>query len=165
MARRAAPGGSSLQKNQRGIVRMKSSNVEEEAGKRGQARLRVRDLLLFLPRLAQLLHRLLWDRRVPVGEKTLLLGTLTYVLTPLDFLPDFIPFIGQVDDLYLVALVILRLLHQSGEELLREHWEGPGDLALIVNRIVIATRYVLPKRLRRILLGQVDTLSKLPDGQ
>jgi hypothetical protein len=24
---------------------------------------------------------------------------------------------------------------------------------------------VLPKRLRRILLGQVDTLSKLPDGQ
>jgi hypothetical protein len=70
-----------------------------------------------------------------------------------------------VDDLYLVGLVLLRLLHQSGEDLLREHWEGPGDLSLVVNRIVTASRYVLPKRLRRLLLGQVDTLTKPPDKQ
>lgn len=147
------------------MIRQDEGELALEPRKQGPARSRLRDLLLLLPRFAQLLHRLLWDPRVPIAEKTLLLGTLTYVLTPLDFLPDFLPFIGQVDDLYLVGLVLLRLLHQSGEDLLREHWEGPGDLSLVVHRIVTASRYVLPKRLRRLLLGQVDTLTKPPDKQ
>jgi uncharacterized membrane protein YkvA (DUF1232 family) len=147
------------------MIRQDEGELALEPRKQGPAKSRLRDLLLLLPRFAQLLHRLLWDPRVPIAEKTLLLGTLTYVLTPLDFLPDFLPFIGQVDDLYLVGLVLLRLLHQSGEDLLREHWEGPGDLSLVVNRIVTASRYVLPKRLRRLLLGQVDSLTKLPDRQ
>lgn len=124
----------------------------------------VRELLRLLPNLVKLLYRLIRDARVPAAEKALLLGAVTYVITPLDLLPDVIPFVGQVDDLYLVALVVLRLLSRTESEVINEHWSGPGDLAQIVDRIATAARYVLPKRVSRILLGRVVVAPKVNGG-
>ena len=67
-------------------------------------------LLLFIPRLLLLMFRLLRDKRVSSTDKAILAGAIIYVISPIDFIPDFIPFIGQVDDIYLVALAILRLI-------------------------------------------------------
>ncbi|MBI4482708.1 MAG: DUF1232 domain-containing protein, partial [Acidobacteria bacterium] len=85
-------------------------------------------LLLLLPNLLKLLYRLLKDPRVSREDKIILGATVAYVVTPLDFVPDFIPFFGQVDDAYLVALALLRLLNRTDEAILREHWDGPEDL-------------------------------------
>jgi uncharacterized membrane protein YkvA (DUF1232 family) len=49
---------------------------------------------------------------------------------PMDLIPDYIPFLGQIDDLYLLALALDRLLNNAGVDVLLEHWEGerqPGD--------------------------------------
>ena len=113
------------------------------------------ETILFLPNLVRLLIRLTGDSRVPTAEKALLFGTIAYVVSPLDLLPDVIPFLGQVDDLYLVALVTLRLLSRTDAAVLNEHWDGPGNLSLMVDRIATAARYVLPKRISRVLLGRV----------
>jgi uncharacterized membrane protein YkvA (DUF1232 family) len=75
-----------------------------------------------------------------------------------------IPFIGQVDDLYLIALVVLRLLARTDDDILHEHWDGRGDLASLVNKIVRAAQYVLPKAMQRILLGRVDIAPKIKGG-
>lgn len=40
----------------------------------------------------------------------LILGCLLYVLSPIDLMPDFIPGIGQLDDLGAIALTIRSLL-------------------------------------------------------
>ncbi|MCV5111836.1 DUF1232 domain-containing protein, partial [Escherichia coli] len=68
---------------------------------------------MFLPNLVVLLGRLLKDARVPAAEKALFAAAIVYVISPLDFIPDGFPFIGQVDDLYIVALTILRLLNRT----------------------------------------------------
>jgi uncharacterized membrane protein YkvA (DUF1232 family) len=152
------------ERDPKGRARLEATpNKRRQADKR-QARSFFRNLLSVVPRFVQLLYRLVRDSRVPLAEKALLLGTLTYVISPLDLLPDLLPVIGQVDDLYLVALVILRLLHRSGEDLLVEHWEGPGDLAALVHRIVVAAGYLLPKRVRQILLGRVEIGPKIAGG-
>ncbi len=121
-----------------------------------QARTLLREALMLIPNFLKLLYRLLRDSRVPLTEKALLVGTITYVVSPLDFLPDVIPFIGQVDDIYLIALVILRLLSRTDDAVLMEHWDGRGDLVRVVDRIEQAARYVLPARIRAILLGRVE---------
>src|SRR5262249_54950258 len=89
---------------------------------------------------------------------------IVYVVSPLDFIPDVVPFVGQVDDLYLVALVVLRLLGRTNGEVLREHWDGGGDLSALVGRIERAARYVLPARIRRILLRRIEIAPQVKGG-
>ena len=50
--------------------------------------------------------------RFPTRFKVLGVVALTYVISPIDIIPDFLPLIGVVDDLGLVALVLSML---SGE--------------------------------------------------
>ncbi len=122
------------------------------------------DALMLIPNFLKLLYRLFKDNRAPMAEKALLAGTIVYIVSPLDFIPDVFPFIGQVDDLYLVALVVLRLLARTNSDVLREHWDGGGDLASLVNGIETAARYVLPRRIQRILLGRVEIAPQVKGG-
>jgi uncharacterized membrane protein YkvA (DUF1232 family) len=124
----------------------------------------LREAAMLIPNFLKLLYRLVKDPRAPLAEKALLAGTIIYVVSPLDFLPDVIPFIGQVDDLYLIALVVLRLLTRTNDEVLREHWEGGVDLAVQVGRIERAARYFLPRRIREILLGRVEIAPQVKGG-
>ena len=124
----------------------------------------LRGAITLIPNFLKLLYRLFKDPRAPLAEKALLAGTIVYIVSPLDFIPDLFPFIGQVDDLYLVALVVLRLLSRTNGEVLREHWDGGSDLAALVGRIERAARYVLPGRIRRILLGRVEIAPQFKGG-
>ena len=44
------------------------------------------------------------DKAVPLWKKWMGLGALIYVISPLDLIPDWIPVIGWLDDLGVVAL-------------------------------------------------------------
>lgn len=103
-----------------------------------------RNGILLIPNLIKLLYRLVADKRVEASEKAILLGTVGYMLYPLDFLPDIIPLLGQVDDLLLAALVLKRLLNGVDRYILLSHWDGPEDLLLAIDRILEFTRYLLP---------------------
>ena len=46
------------------------------------------------------------DPRVPWYAKALAAAIAAYALSPIDFIPDFIPVLGQLDDLILVPLGI-----------------------------------------------------------
>ena len=117
---------------------------------------RMSNFLMFIPNLLKLLGKLLTDARVPVAEKALFAAAIVYVIVPLDFIPDVFPFIGQIDDLYLVALTLLRLLNRTKEEILHEHWEGGGDIVVLADSIAgIAPRF-LPKRVMRVLTSKVE---------
>src|SRR5215468_6561315 len=124
----------------------------------------LRGAITLIPNFLKLLYRLFKDPRTPLAEKALLAGTIVYVISPLDFIPDLFPFIGQVDDIYLVTLVILRLLSRTNDEVLREHWDGGGDLVALVGRVEKAARYFLPRRIQQVLLGRVEIAPQVKGG-
>jgi hypothetical protein len=57
-----------------------------------------RALAGFIPDCAVLVSRLLRDPRAPRRRKLLLVALLGYLSSPLDLVPDFIPVVGQLDD-------------------------------------------------------------------
>ena len=117
---------------------------------------RWRDLALFVPRLLKLVGRLIKDPDVELLDKVLLGAAAAYAASPPDILPDAVPLLGQVDDIYLIALCLLRLMHRSGEEKLRKHWDGPEDIVQVLHTVTdFATRY-LPSGLRDRLRGWVE---------
>ena len=117
---------------------------------------------MFLPNMVKLLGRLLKDSRVPTAEKALFVAAIVYVISPLDFIPDVFPFIGQVDDIYVVALTLLRLINRTSDGVVREHWSGGGDIVALADSIASIAPSILPRRISRVLQNRV---ALAPAGQ
>jgi uncharacterized membrane protein YkvA (DUF1232 family) len=106
-----------------------------------------------LPQYVRLLGGLLSDRRVSMVDKLLVAGALAYIVMPIDLIPDFIPFFGEIDDLFVLILALQRLIENAGRTVLLDHWSGsPSDLAdLNLRGALSAAAFFLPKRIRRRL--------------
>lgn len=73
---------------------------------------------------AHLALRLLREPSIPVYLKAVPLAALAYVLSPLDFLPDFIPIVGQLDDIGVVILGLKLFLRLCPDEAVAFHREA-----------------------------------------
>lgn len=124
-------------------------------------RRKMRELLLFIPNLMGLLIGLLRDERVSQADKAILAGIIMYVIVPLDIIPDFIPFIGQVDDVYLLAISILRLLNRADRRVVMDHWKGQQDIKELVNSIARIAEFFLPRPVKNVLRGRIEPKGRL----
>jgi uncharacterized membrane protein YkvA (DUF1232 family) len=106
-----------------------------------------------LPNFLRLLGGLLTDMRVALTDKLLVAGAVAYILLPLDFMPDFIPFLGEVDDVFLLVIALQRLIANAGRSVVLDHWMGdPKQLgSLDLERVLMAAAFFLPRRMRRRL--------------
>src|SRR5213083_2256295 len=121
-----------------------------------QMKSRMKNLLMFVPNMVLLCGRLLTDPRVPRTEKALVAGAIIYVIIPFDLIPDMLPFVGQVDDAYLVALTLLRLMNVTEPDVVRGHWRGGGDVVELIGSTALIAGKLLPKRIRRVLTSKVE---------
>ena len=124
-------------------------------------RKKMRELLLFVPNLMGLLIGLLRDERVSQADKAILAGIVMYVIVPLDIIPDFIPFIGQVDDSYLLAISILRLLNRADRRVIMDHWKGGRDIKELVDSIARIAEFFLPKPVKNVLRGRIEPKGRM----
>lgn len=124
---------------------------------------RLKNLLLFIPNMLLLCVRLLADPRVPMVDRALVAGAIAYAIIPFDLIPDMIPFVGQVDDAYLIALTLLRLMERTDPKVVREHWSGGGDVVELVGAAALMAAKFLPQRIRRVLTSRVEVSPKLED--
>lgn len=106
-----------------------------------------------LPNFLRLLGGLLTDRRVSNTDKLLVAGAIAYIVMPMDFIPDYIPFLGEIDDLFVLVLALQRLIANAGRNVIQDHWMGdPSQLKeLDLERILVAAAFFLPRRIRRRL--------------
>jgi uncharacterized membrane protein YkvA (DUF1232 family) len=106
-----------------------------------------------IPHYLRLLAGLLTDPRVARLDKALVGAAIAYILLPTDFIADFIPFLGQVDDVFLLVTALQRLIANSGRRVVLEHWAGdPAELAdLNLRNVITAATFFLLGRLRRRL--------------
>ena len=106
-----------------------------------------------IPSYLRLMGGLLTDPRVPALDKVLLGVAVAYVVMPIDLIPDFIPFVGQVDDIFIVMLALRRLIGNAGPRVIRDHWDGAmEDLhPTALQEVIAAAAFFLPRGIRRRL--------------
>ena len=126
------------------------------------AKRRLKNLLLFIPNMLLLCVRLLSDSRVPATERALVGGAILYAIIPLDLIPDMLPFVGQIDDAYLISLTLLRLMERTDPKIVREHWNGGGDVVELVGAAAMLAAKFLPKPIRRVLTSRVELAPEKP---
>ncbi len=113
----------------------------------------VTDTISQLPNFLRLLYGLITDSRVNGVDKLLVGGAIAYILMPLDMMPDFIPFFGEVDDVFVLVMSLKRLIANAGRAVALDHWNGePESLdSLNLQHTLMAAAFFLPRRVRRRL--------------
>jgi uncharacterized membrane protein YkvA (DUF1232 family) len=111
------------------------------------------DVIKQIPAYLRLLGGLLTDRRVSGLDKLLVAGAIVYIVSPMDLLPDFVPFLGEVDDVFLLVLALQRLIANAGRRVVADYWMGSlADLSTgNLRRVLLAATFFLPRRMRRRL--------------
>jgi uncharacterized membrane protein YkvA (DUF1232 family) len=89
----------------------------------------LRDLAAFIPDCVTTVRRLRRDPRVPRRAKVAVVLAGVWVASPIDLIPEFIPIIGPLDDIVVVALALRYAGRQVPREVLLAAW--PGDPRLM----------------------------------
>ena len=88
-----------------------------------------KDLASVLPACVTTIRRLRKDPRVPRSAKVAIAFAGLWVLSPIDLIPDFLPVIGPLDDIIVVALAFRFAARRVPHEAIYEAW--PADPALL----------------------------------
>lgn len=108
-----------------------------------------REAARFVPDVVVLFRDVAADPRVPRRVKVEVGAAAVYLLSPFDVIPDFVPGLGQLDDVAVIGWAIRRLLLAAGENVLREHWRG-SDRGLEVLLQAAAAGFA-PRKLWRVV--------------
>jgi uncharacterized membrane protein YkvA (DUF1232 family) len=88
----------------------------------------LRDLAAFIPDCLTTVRRLRRDPRVPRRAKIAVIIAGLWVASPIDLIPEFLPVIGPLDDIIVVALALRYAARQVPREVLLEAWPGEPRL-------------------------------------
>jgi uncharacterized membrane protein YkvA (DUF1232 family) len=89
----------------------------------------LRELVRFIPDCVTTVRRLRGDPRVPRRAKVALVVAGLWLASPIDLLPEFLPVIGPLDDVVVVALALRYAARQVPRQVLLDAW--PGDARLL----------------------------------
>jgi uncharacterized membrane protein YkvA (DUF1232 family) len=88
----------------------------------------LKDLAGFLPACLTTVRHLRNDPRVPRRAKVAILLAGLWLLSPIDLLPEFLPVIGPLDDVLVIALALRYAARRVPREVLVEAWPGQPRL-------------------------------------
>jgi uncharacterized membrane protein YkvA (DUF1232 family) len=96
-----------------------------------------KDLATVLPACVTTARRLRKDSRVPTRVKVVVSFAGLWVLSPIDLIPEFLPVIGPLDDIVVVALALRYAAQRISPQALIDAW--PANRR-ILERLAPATR-------------------------
>ncbi len=100
-----------------------------------------KDLASVLPACVTTARRLRKDPRVPRRVKVVVAIAGLWVLSPIDLIPEFLPIIGPLDDIVVVALALRYAARHVPPEALVEAW--PAERR-ILDRLAPSTASITP---------------------
>ena len=106
-------------------------------------------LLRALPSLVLMIARLAKDPKLPRSAKIALAAAVVYLASPIDLIPDFIPFLGYLDDLLLAAIILDGVLNFVDRDLLLRYWPASERSLDALARTARTLAAWVPRRVKK----------------
>ncbi|QLQ35838.1 YkvA family protein [Micromonospora robiginosa] len=90
----------------------------------------LRDLAAFVPDCLTTVRRLRRDPRVPRRARIAIVVAGVWLASPIDLIPEFLPVVGPLDDIVVVALALRYAGRQVPRQVLLDAWPGEPRLLL-----------------------------------
>ena len=91
---------------------------------------------LIIPDIMVLFYRLFRDKRVNIKTKIMVGAIIAYLASPIDLILDFIPVIGQIDDIAIVFYGLSKIIEDVPEEVILDNWEGKQNIIVMAQEAV-----------------------------
>lgn len=104
----------------------------------------LKDLAGFMPACVTTIRCLRKDPRVPRSARVAIIVAGLWVLSPIDLIPEFLPVIGPLDDVVVVALALRYAARRVPRAVLLDAW--PGNPALLERLLGSAREGRVPTR-------------------
>lgn len=103
----------------------------------------------FFNKLTGFLKGVVNDERIPARDKKVLSALLVLIVSPVDFIPDWIPFFGQLDDMVMIAMVLDYFFSVLDQEILLSHWPWDMKAFARLRSIARAMSWMAPKFIKK----------------
>lgn len=98
----------------------------------------------FFKQLIKFIKDVAEDERIPARDKKVLLALVALVISPFDLIPDWIPIIGLLDDLVLLAIVLDYFFNVLDDQILLSHYPWGMKSFLSVRRAARFVSFLTP---------------------
>jgi uncharacterized membrane protein YkvA (DUF1232 family) len=93
--------------------------------------MRLREITVRFKEELDVYRRVLRDPRTPRSARSLLACAIGYLAMPFDLIPDFVPVLGQLDDIVIIPLLVYLAVRRIPPEILAQH-----RAAVVANRTI-----------------------------
>jgi uncharacterized membrane protein YkvA (DUF1232 family) len=108
----------------------------------------LRAILRALPDIVRTIGGLAGDPVLPTAAKLALAAAVLYLVSPVDLIPDFIPVLGHLDDVFVAAILVDGMLNFVNRGLVLKYWPGsPESLERVARAARVLAAWV-PRRLK-----------------
>lgn len=111
----------------------------------------------FFKNFKQFLSDIAKDKRIPKKDKIIVLILLALIISPIDFIPDWFPVIGQLDDLMMIAVVFDYFFTVLDHQVLLSNYPWKMKSFARIRQVAKLLRFIVPKALRKRLWKYVGT--------
>ena len=100
-----------------------------------------------------MIGRLVVDPILPRSVKIALAAAAVYLISPIDLIPDFVPFVGYLDDLLVAAIVVDGVVNHVDRRLVVKYWPGTeASLERLARTAKLLSAWI-PRRLKAKVFG------------
>jgi uncharacterized membrane protein YkvA (DUF1232 family) len=97
------------------------------------------------------LKDLIFDPRIPSRDRKVLALLAFFIISPIDFIPDWILFFGQLDDLILMGIIVDYFFHYLDQDIFLTHWPAGMKTYVWLKRLSSPLAILAPRRLRKMI--------------
>jgi uncharacterized membrane protein YkvA (DUF1232 family) len=113
----------------------------------------VKGLLRALPDIVRTVTGLARDPVLPKAAKVALAAAVLYLVSPVDLVPDVVPLLGHLDDVFVAAVLVDGMLNFVNRGVVLKYWPGsPESLERVARAASVLAAWV-PRRLKQRVFG------------
>ena len=105
----------------------------------------------YVPQFFELLCNIITDNRADWNTRLIISSALSYFVMPDDIIPDSEKGLGYIDDVYITAFVLKKIVDDIDPELITENWYGDEDIIKLVNKLYTESQLILGERCPQVL--------------
>src|SRR3954453_13932546 len=95
-----------------------------------------RELVRVVPDLLRLLRSIITDTAAPLGGRSVLVGLVAWIVSPIDLIPEFIPVLGPLDDVVVAVAAMRYVRRRVGIGAGRARWVGTAEGFSVLERVI-----------------------------
>lgn len=97
------------------------------------------------------------DERIPSRDKKIIMAMVILILSPIDLIPDWIPFFGQIDDVILLSIILDYFFRVLDSVILLSHYPWGMKSFSILRSIARSLNFLVPNWIKKKLWSYIGS--------